>query len=154
MTTGTTNSILPSAAGRILERAEIEAIIPHSGSMSLIDRVEFWDEQMIHCTATSHRNADNPLRHEGRLSSIHLIEYGAQAIAIHSALLHTPVSAGILAAVRHVDLKIDSLDGIEQNLNICARAEAILDNAALYALSVEQDNGSRLMTATATVAGR
>ena len=65
----------------------IETLLPHAGRMRLIDRVVSYDEQTIVCESDSHRAADHPLAEAGVLSIICGLEYGAQAMAIHGALL-------------------------------------------------------------------
>lgn len=69
------------------DHAWIAAHIPHQGDMCLLDRVVKWDEQRIQCQAGSHRLGDNPLRSRDRLSAACGIEYAAQAMAVHGALL-------------------------------------------------------------------
>ena len=71
----------------MLERSEIAALIPHSGSMCLVDRVLSWGDDMIRCSSDSHHRSDHPLRRNGRLGAVHLVEYAVQAMAIHGALL-------------------------------------------------------------------
>jgi len=71
----------------IYDRAWIAARIPHQGSMCLLDGVRSWDTARAICTASSHRDMHNPLRHRGRLGAACAIEYAAQAMAVHAALL-------------------------------------------------------------------
>lgn len=93
-------------------------MIPHSGLMCLIDGVESWDEETISCISYSHMQNNNPLRANDQLSTIHAIEYGAQSMAIHGALLARKgkgsLPPGYLAAVRDVKFgtiqRLDSLD--------------------------------------------
>ena len=40
----------------------IRQLIPHAGTMCLLERVVEWTDAMIACRATSHTGADNPLR--------------------------------------------------------------------------------------------
>ncbi|MDD3577131.1 MAG: 3-hydroxylacyl-ACP dehydratase, partial [Halothiobacillus sp.] len=75
------------AQNRTLDHQEIAARIPHQGSMCLLDRVIDWDEQKIECSAISHQAMDNPLRRNNRLGAAIGIEYAAQAMAVHGALL-------------------------------------------------------------------
>jgi len=70
-----------------LDRAWIESRIPHHGPMCLLDEVIGWDAERITCTSSSHRSADNPLRARGRLGIACGIEYAAQAMAVHGALI-------------------------------------------------------------------
>jgi predicted hotdog family 3-hydroxylacyl-ACP dehydratase len=70
----------------LLNRAWIEARIPHQGRMCLLDEVLDWDAQHILCRTATHRAPDNPLRSHDRLSIACGIEYAAQAMALHGAL--------------------------------------------------------------------
>ena len=87
-----------------LDHAAIAARIPHTGRMCLLDRVLHWDAQGIRCSATSHRDKDNPLREGAGLAALAAIEYAAQAAAVHSALLLDEVAprSGVLAALKNV----------------------------------------------------
>ena len=62
-----------------IEKAEIRALIPHAGLMCLLDRVLQWDDESIVCVSQTHRDSNNPLRRDRRLSALHAVEYGAQA---------------------------------------------------------------------------
>jgi predicted hotdog family 3-hydroxylacyl-ACP dehydratase len=122
-----------------LDHAWLLAHIPHQGSMCLLDRIDSWDPHHIHCTATSHRALNNPLRAHGRLGAACGIEYAAQAMAAHGALLATADSApraGYLASVRAVELKVARLDDIAADLRIGAERESGDDNTILYGFSV------------------
>lgn len=126
---------------RHLDRAAIAARIPHQGSMCLLDQVTDWNEHEIRCTARSHRGADNPLRAHGRLASVCGIEYAAQAMAIHGALLAqtTPDStprAGYLTSVRSVSLAVATLDDLADDLHIEAERLSGSENTVLYAFRV------------------
>ncbi|SCC92600.1 putative 3-hydroxylacyl-(Acyl carrier protein) dehydratase-like protein [Thiomonas sp. X19] len=78
----------PARLGHVpLDHAWIAAHIPHQGSMCLLDAVLRWDAQHIVCSATSHRDASNPLRQFDRLGAACGIEYAAQAMAVHGALV-------------------------------------------------------------------
>ncbi len=103
------------------DRAWIAARIPHQGAMCLLDRVEAWNEQRVLALASSHRALDNPLRAHGRLASSCGIEYAAQAMAVHGALLAQPqerARMGYLASVRGATLHVDRLDDVPGELTI------------------------------------
>ncbi len=87
-----------------LDHAAIATRIPHTGRMCLLDRVLYWDAHGIRCSATSHRDHDNPLREAGGLATFSGIEYAAQAAAVHGALLlnETTPRNGVLAALKNV----------------------------------------------------
>lgn len=99
-----------------LDHAGIAALIPHSGSMCLLDRLAQWDAQHIVCIASNHRDADHPLRTRSGLLSPCAIEYAAQAMALHGALIGqeagTAASPGFLASARGVQLHVLRLDDL------------------------------------------
>jgi len=115
-------------------------MLPHTGTMCLLDSVDSWDSQHIVCHTRSHLKKDNPLRNTDELPMISLMEYGAQAMGVHGCLLAqtTGVSLqeGYLAALRDVKLAQGDLSKIEQTLLI--RAEKIhADNTGMiYSLSM------------------
>ena len=45
-----------------LDHAGIEALIPHRGTMCLLDRLTSWDATRIECVAVNHRDPRHPLR--------------------------------------------------------------------------------------------
>ena len=87
-----------------LDHAAIAARIPHTGRMCLLDRVLQWDAHTIRCSATSHRDQDNPLREADGLAALAGIEYAAQAAAVHGALLLDAAvpRSGVLASLKNV----------------------------------------------------
>lgn len=105
-----------------IEHDELCSLIPHSFDMCLLDRVESWDENNIVCFSNSHLSQTNPLRREGNLSSIHLLEYAAQAMAVHGGLHDREqgiqMSEGYLAALRDVKIEICNIDSIQNKLKI------------------------------------
>lgn len=122
-----------------LDRTWIAAHIPHRGSMCLLDAIESWDDVRIVCRASSHRLADNPLRAAGSLGITTAIEYAAQTMAVHGALLagedHAP-AMGLLTSVREVRWHRSRLDDVDGDLTI--HAERLSGNVAnvLYSFSV------------------
>jgi predicted hotdog family 3-hydroxylacyl-ACP dehydratase len=107
-----------------IDKAEIRALIPHSGLMCLLDEVIQWDDRSIVCITNTHRDPVNPLRRSGRLSALHAFEYGAQAAAVHGGLrarsAGTTAAPGYLAALRDGRLHVTRLDHIHLPLRICA----------------------------------
>jgi predicted hotdog family 3-hydroxylacyl-ACP dehydratase len=119
----------------MLDRAWIMAHIPHQGSMCLLDAVERWDADEIVCRALSHPAADNPLRAAGRLGIANIIEYAAQAMAVHGALLAgdaAPPKAGYLTSVRDVRWQRASLDDLSEPLILHAQRLSGSEINALY----------------------
>jgi predicted hotdog family 3-hydroxylacyl-ACP dehydratase len=120
----------------VIGRDEILRHVPHAGRMCLIDDVASWDANGIVCIARNHRSVDHPLRRFGRLSSVHLIEYGAQAMAIHGALLEHVRGAksqpGMLVAARDFRTTVDRLDALDGPLTIEARPQMTRPGALIY----------------------
>ena len=141
----------PAEPSQKINRQGIEQLIPHTGKMCLIESVEYWDNNSIRCSTKSHLNPDNPLRLDGRLSSIHLLEYGAQTIAIHGGLLKKSATPGYLAAVRNAKFTIDSLDTISSEIIIDASAEIKTENGAIYKFTITDANNNVLLEARSTV---
>ena len=75
-----------------MNRAAICARLPHAGRMCLLERLAAWDNDSITCLASSHRDANNPLRRGGRLHAVAGVEYAAQAMALHGSLLSAPTA--------------------------------------------------------------
>ena len=73
-----------------LTRREIVDLIPHGESMCMLDEVVSWDSEHIHCRSTDFARASNPLFEKDQLHSVMLIEYAAQAAAVHAAGEWTP----------------------------------------------------------------
>jgi predicted hotdog family 3-hydroxylacyl-ACP dehydratase len=124
----------------VLDRNWIASRIPHQGSMCLLDGVESWNEENIQCRASSHRAEDNPLRAHGQLGAACGIEYAAQAMAVHGALLAPPDSAapkaGFLVSVRGVQLNVARLDDISEDLTVQANRIMSDENNILYQFSI------------------
>ena len=70
-----------------LGHAGIAQRIPHAGRMCLLDALHSWTADGLHCSATGHAALDHPLRSAGGLLAPCAIEYAAQAMALHGALL-------------------------------------------------------------------
>lgn len=119
------------------------ALVPHAGSMALIDAVVDWDATRIHATGERHTIADHPLRSRQGLHAVHLVEYGAQASAVHAVLLaassgETSKQSGKLVSVRDLRLQVEYVELGHGRLDV--RAERLLadDRGAHYAFNVEQ----------------
>ena len=139
-----------------MNRDEICRLIPHAERMCLLDAVESWDDERIRCQSHSHLEADHPLQHDGGLSSIHLIEYSAQAMAVHGGLIarkHNEVlSNGYLAMLKEVNIKICELNKINPRLIIVAERLMAVESSFIYQFSVTTD-GQTLASGRAIVVG-
>lgn len=127
-----------------MDARQFSALTPHQGRMILLDRVEKWDDKKIVCSAISHLDEDNPLKVNGRLSYIHVVEYGAQAAAIHLAIkaVHTrrpmsghsklrPISSAYLAVTRNFSFEYGYLDQ-HRNSRLMLTSEVVLVGPRIY----------------------
>lgn len=122
------------------DHAWIAAHIPHQGSMCLLDAVLRWDDACIVCRADSHARPDNPLRTNGALGIANGIEYAAQAMAVHGALLadsETAPAAGFLASVRDVQWQLPRLDDLPAGLLVHAQRLSGDGRTILYSFHLE-----------------
>ena len=137
-----------------LDRAGIAERIPHRGSMCLLEKLESWDAQRIHCSTTTHRDADNPLRTAGGLLAPNAIEYAAQAMALHGGLTASAgqaPSAGYLASVRTVRFGVDRLDQVAGAMQLHAHRLSGDERQVLYEFSVQGADGRPLAQGRAVV---
>ncbi|HEX5461335.1 MAG TPA: hypothetical protein VFX20_15330 [Steroidobacteraceae bacterium] len=128
------------AEGTRLDRPWILSHIPHQGRMCLLEEVLSWDAARIRCRATSHRLADNPLRSHGRLGAACGVEYAAQAMAVHGAIMAfnsgTAARAGLLTSVRNLVLRATRLDDLDTDLIASAERLAGDEAGTLYEFTV------------------
>lgn len=118
-----------------LDRAWLLAHLPHQNNMCLLDQVDGWDSEHIRCRASSHRDHNNPLLIQDRLGVACGIEYAAQAMAAHGALLSTAdylPNIGYLASVRNVDFYVQHLHKVSADLSVEAQRISGDDNVILY----------------------
>ena len=143
-----------------LNRAWIEAHIPHHGRMCLLDEVVNWSSERISCRSGGHRAADHPLRAHGRLGVACGIEFAAQAMAVHGALVADVFGArdgpdakpptGFLASVRGVRLHVARLDDVQSDLICDALRIAGDQGTILYEFEV-RSAAAPLLSGRATV---
>lgn len=123
-----------------LARDRWQDLIPHAGNMCLLDSVEHWDDHSIRCRTRSHVDPANPLRRQGRLSALHLAEYGAQAMAIHGGLLAARANRrappGYLASLRDVRLGVSHVEHINGDLEVHAEVMAESESGWIYRFRV------------------
>jgi predicted hotdog family 3-hydroxylacyl-ACP dehydratase len=129
---------------RMLPKTDWAHLIPHAGSMCLLDAVQSWDEQTIHAISSGHLLPDNPLRGNGGLHAINLAEYGAQAMAVHGGLLarmrgNATVRPGRLVSLREVQLSEAYVDQLNGRLDVHAQCLYADDNGAQYSFRIEHD---------------
>ena len=117
----------------MLDREAIRPLLPHAGSMVLLDGVVSWTDRTIHCVSRSHRDPANPLREHGSLAAVHALEYLAQAAAVHGGLTaggRAPLR--VLAAFRDVRLAAATLDRLAPDLEVIAECHGGDDRVVVY----------------------
>jgi predicted hotdog family 3-hydroxylacyl-ACP dehydratase len=125
----------------LMDRAQIAALIPHGDSMCLLDEVVAWDTEQIHCRSYQFASTANPLLDEnGQLATVLLIEYGAQAAAVHAALLQSNLGEkrpAYIGAVKDVEFYATIADN---SLSLDVHAQCLLSSSqgAIYELEAQQ----------------
>lgn len=128
----------------VFNKEAIAKNIPHGKSMSLLESVLSIDEDKIICEAISHRDPNNPLIFNDKLSATAVIEYSGQAIALHRYFLHKEFDEkdrqapkeGYLAALKKVQFTIENLSEIERKLQIEAKSVYASGDKAYYEFRV------------------
>jgi predicted exporter/predicted hotdog family 3-hydroxylacyl-ACP dehydratase len=120
----------PAVLSRAMRNVPISSLIPQQGAMCLLERIVAWDERRVVLETDTHRSPANPLRVADKLRAIHLCEYGAQAMAVHGALLSSSRTAadGMLVAMRSVTFTRDWIHDLPSSLRV--EAECLQHDAA------------------------
>ncbi len=137
----------------------LEQLLPHAGRMRLIDRIVSYDDQGIICESDSHRAANHPLAQDGVLSIVCGLEYGAQAMAAHGALLAASAPGGArhgyLVAASDLRWTVERLDRCAAPLVIEAVCEFRSEHQVAYRFELRAEGdtvlrgrASVLLTAT------
>jgi predicted hotdog family 3-hydroxylacyl-ACP dehydratase len=137
-----------------MTESALASLIPHQGSMCLLEQVIDWNEHGIRLATATHRSPGNPLRSHGRLRAIHLCEYGAQAMAVHGALLAQSrggrAPPGMLVALRSIAFHCEHVDDIPGDLLIEARCLQADATSQQYSFRISHA-GTELATGRAAV---
>ena len=124
----------------MIDRAAIEAMIPHKGAMCLWDEVLAWDARSVRLRSSGHRDPAHPLRSDGLLRAVHLCEYGAQAMAVHGGLRGAAAGgapkAGFLVALRDARLYVARIDDLPEALECEAEVLAESETSQQYAFRI------------------
>lgn len=128
----------------MLKQADWAAFIPHADDMCLLDAVHDWSFATIHATGERHASSDHPLRSQRGLHAVHLAEYGAQATAVHGALLaisqgDAKTKPGRLVSVRDMHLMVEYVELSKGRLDVHAECLAADAQGAHYQFKVEQN---------------
>ena len=125
---------------QMISKAALCRLIPHHGTMCLLDTVERWDATSILCMTASHRDATNPLRRDNQLEAICGLEYAAQAMAVHVGLLpqeeERRLAVGYLGAIKNLTLRATRLDDLKGDLTVQATRLVGEGGSFIYAFRV------------------
>lgn len=124
-----------------LTRDELAPLMPHQGAMLLLDGVDACDNRQLRARAVSHRRQDNPLSTQGRLSSLVLPEYAAQAAAAHAVLMSDSGGAessgrGLLVLLPSVALYCEYIDNLAEPLVIEISVLLSREQSRIYSFQV------------------
>lgn len=132
----------------MLTKQQWKHLIPHQGAMCLLDSVVAWDDSSIHVRAVSNCDPNNPLRSDGILRSVHLCEYGAQAMAIHGGLLAQRdgrvAAPGLLVSLRAVKLHVARIDDLTYELDVYA--QKLLDSGTSWQYEFRIEHRAQLLS--------
>jgi predicted hotdog family 3-hydroxylacyl-ACP dehydratase len=136
----------------MLPKVEWAHLVPHKGTMCLLDEVVEWDATCLHARSASHQRPDNPLRAGGMLHAVNLCEYAAQAMAVHGALRERAQGGtarpGLLVALREISLQVERIDDLEGRLQVHVECLIAMADSLQYGFRVEH-RGSVLATGRA-----
>jgi len=132
-----------------ITKAAFCRLIPHHGSMCLLDRVKRWDNTSLVCMTASHRDTTNPLRRDNQLEAICGLEYAAQAMAVHVGLLEEEkkerrLTVGYLGAVKNLMLRAIRLDDVKGDLTVEATRLVGESGSFIYAFRVSVEEQALL----------
>jgi len=123
----------------LIDRPRLEGLIPHGRKMCQLDQVLAWDREKIICKTTAHRRQDNPLKEAGRLGLVTLVEFGAQAAAVHIALSQQGSKnqrVVYLGAIKDLTLSGDYIEEVDGFLTVEVNCILNTENGAIYSMQV------------------
>lgn len=121
-----------------MDRAAIAATIPHGAGMCMLDQLLQWDSQSIVCVSSAHHRPENPLLQRGSLHTACLVEWCAQAAALHTSLQGEGAALGGLAylgSIKQLQLLQRFVADDSEQLHIEARCEASQAAGAIYGIT-------------------
>ena len=132
---------------------DIRELVPHSGTMVLLDRVLAYDADMLCAEVTIH--AGSLFCEGGQVGAWVGIEYMAQAIAAHAgysaSLRGAPVKLGFLLGSRRYTSVVDGFQ-VGAVLTVCVQRALAGDNGlGAFDCRIEDGNGEVLASALVTV---
>ena len=128
-----------------LDRTALAGLLPHSGSMVLIDNVVAWSEKKLVCETRRHLDASFPLKEYDVVPASAGIELAAQAMAIHVALVRDDgPKQGLLTHVKNICFGNSSLNDASDLLTIEVRADRIGIRGCSYSFEIKSGGAACL----------
>lgn len=137
----------------LADKVEISKVIPHAGTMCLLDGVLECDASYIRCISSSHRDINNPMRSGNELLALCAIEYAAQAMAVHGVWggqIDKKPRTGYLVALRDVTCNVMRLDTLIDDLIVDAKKMMGDEARVIYQFNVHAGK-QEIMSGRATV---
>jgi predicted hotdog family 3-hydroxylacyl-ACP dehydratase len=154
------SALFSSLPASTLNAGDIARRVPHSGAMCLLHSISQWDEETIVAHANHRADSQHPLAILAQLDATAGIEYAAQAMAVHGALLGEVAASkgqvqripqmGFLASVRNVVCHQAFLHDQKETLTIHATRTAGTESPVSYEFSVHSGD-VECVTGKATV---
>ena len=125
-----------------VDLAQLYERLPHAGEMRLVQEIVTWSDDSVVCRAWNHRDPAHPLRTQSGLRTICVIEYAAQAAALHAVLLADDSgpdgsqSRALLALVNGLELETGYLHDCEDDLIIEGGVDYRSGDAVIYRFEV------------------
>lgn len=151
MTAPTANELAPNAhAGDALALDALAGSapgrwLPHGAGMVLLDRIEHCDGDGLRALSTRHRGPAHPLADTaGAVATLHLLEYAAQAAAIHLGVLRAradasgvpaAVAPGVIAFVRELWFGLPDIGPEAPALQVEVQRRAAIPGGVAYAFT-------------------
>ncbi|MDF1749515.1 MAG: hypothetical protein P1V34_11655 [Alphaproteobacteria bacterium] len=124
---------------------KIADLVPHDGLMVLLEDVLHWDQSGVLCRTKTHNRTENPLRRDDQLPALAGIEYGAQAAAVHGALLGQK-AGGYLVSVKDCQIKTRLLSDHPGPLLVSANRVMATQDAFIYRIAIQEETAAPLDT--------
>ncbi len=124
-------------------REKIATLIPHGNAMSVLDRIIHWDESTLLAETKAHQRKDNPL-YDDSISTVLLVEYAAQAAAVHGRLNEAglePDRPAYVGAFKNIKIHVAKLSDVIGVLTIrvvCVLSET---GGAIYEMHIRSQKG-------------
>lgn len=133
-----------------LSKQEISSLLPHGENLCLLDQIESWDAKTLIASTTSHTKTNNPFYRDGALPAVAMVEYAAQATAVHAALIASgPPGLRLIGALRNNHLPACPLSEFAQPIVVEVCIQLSSSQGAVYtfcASHLHEQIGSGRMT--------